>query len=224
MMQNGYAKFRFPGLLTGLLLAMFMLLATPLYAQEQTPVQAAELDQSDAGKVVNELHLALLDVMKNAGNLGYEGRYNRLYPVISSLFDTPLIVQVILSRYWKDLNELQQQNFIDLFRHLSVATYASRFDAFNGEQFNEVARQELRKGRLLIKTELLRPNDETVHLDYLMHERDGKWYIISVIADGVNDLSLKRAEYAAVIKDKGFDGLTGDIRSKIHDMENETGE
>jgi len=195
-----------------------MLLATPVFGQ------TADLDQSDPGKVVGELHQALLDIMQNAKTMGYQGRYDRLYPVISAIFDTPLIVQVILSRYWRDLNELQQQNFIDLFRHLSIATYASRFDAFNGENFNEVGKQELQKGRLLIRTELLRPQDDTVHLDYLMHEMDGKWYIISVIADGVNDLSLKRAEYASVIKDKGFDGLTNDIKTKIHDMENEVDE
>lgn len=200
------------------IVAIIMLLTTPVSAQTE------DIDQTDPGVVVGELHQALLDVMQNAKTMSYQERFDRLYPVISATFDTPLIVQVILSRYWKDLNELQQQNFIDLFRHLSIATYASRFDSFDGEHFNEVGRQELKKGRLLIKTELLRPHDDTVNLDYLMHEKDGKWYIISVIADGVNDLSLKRAEYASVIKDKGFDGLTNDIKTKIHDMENEVEE
>lgn len=201
-----------------------IILVITIFAAAPVLGQSLEIDQSDAGKVVGELHQALIDVMQNAKTLGYQGRYDRLYPVISSIFDTPLIVQVILSRYWKDLDELQQQNFIDLFRHLSVATYASRFDSFDGEQFTEVSRHELKKGRLLIKTQLLRPNDDTVNLDYLVHEKDGKWYIISVIADGVNDLSLKRAEYASVIKDKGFEGLISDIRTKIHDMENEVDE
>lgn len=214
-MQNRFTNLYFFRELRCVILIFSMLLAVPVFGQ------TAEIDQSDAGKVVGELHQALLDVMQNAQALGYQGRYDKLYPVISALFDTPLIVQVILSRYWRELDETQQQNFIDLFRHLSVATYASRFDAFNGEQFNEVSRQELQKGRLLIKTELVRPNDSTVHLDYLMHQSEGKWYIISVIADGVNDLSLKRAEYASVIKDKGIDGLTSDIKTKIHDMETE---
>lgn len=215
MMQNRPTRLSCHRQVRCLILAIAMLLTAPAFGQ------TVNIDQSDAGKVVSELHQTLLHVMQNAKTLGYQGRFDRLYPVISQIFDTPLIVQVILSRYWKGLNKLQQQNFIDLFRHLSVATYASRFDAFNGEHFNEVSRQELRKGRLLIKTELLRPDDDTVHLDYLMHEKDGKWYIISVIADGVNDLSLKRAEYGSVIKDKGFEGLTKEIRTKIRNMENE---
>ena len=197
------------------LLISSVLLAAPAAGQ---PVMHGN---DGAGEVISKLHNSLLYVMQNSRALGYQGRFDMLYPVISEIFDTPLIVQVILSRYWKDLDELQQNNFIDLFRHLSVATYASRFDSFDGEQFKELSRQELKKGRLLIKTELVRPNDGPVNLDYLMHENDGRWYIISVIADGVNDLSLKRAEYGAVIKDKGFDGLVEDIRGKIHDMENE---
>ncbi len=58
-------------------------------------------------------------------------------------------------------------------------------------------------------------------LDYLMHQKDGQWLIISVIANGINDLSLKRAEYATVIKDKEFQGLVEDVASKITDMEKE---
>ena len=48
---------------------------------------------------------------------------------------------------------------------------------------------------------------------------EGQWMIISVIANGVNDLSLKRAEYATVIKDKGFQGLVADVTDKITNME-----
>ena len=118
------------------------------------------------------------------------------------------------------MDDVQKADFINLFKRLSVATYASRFDDYSGESFVELSTEKLKKGRLLIKTELQRPDDEPVKLDYLMHEKDGQWMIISVIANGVNDLSLKRAEYATVIKNKGFQGLVVDVAGKIADMEN----
>lgn len=176
---------------------------------------------SEPSQVVNKLHYKLIEVMRNTDSLGYEGRYELLKPVISSQFDTPLIAKVILSRYWDSLDEDQKNRFISLFNKLSIATYASRFDSYNGERFVEISREKLKRGRLLIKTELQRVDKKPVKLDYLMHEKDGKWYIISVIANGVNDLSLKRAEYAAVIKDKGYDALLEDVIAKIRDMENE---
>ena len=87
------------------------------------------------------------------------------------------------------------------------------------ESFVELSAEKLKKGRLLIKTELQRQDDKPVNLDYLMHQKDGQWKIISVIANGVNDLSLKRAEYATVIKDNGFDGLVAEVGRKISEME-----
>lgn len=213
-------------LVTTLCLAFAMLAALPPATAQETGQAGTAADPTlaahpDAVDVVEELHSALLNVMKNADTLGYQGRYDRLHPVISSLFDTPLICKVILSRYWEDLDEQQKSGFIDLFNELSTSTYASRFNSYGGEEFRPLGVQELRKGRLLIKTELIRPDDQPVKLDYLVHQDNGKWLIISVIADGVNDLSLKRAEYAVVIKDKGYDGLLEDIKSKIRDMESE---
>jgi phospholipid transport system substrate-binding protein len=188
-------------------------------APDQSVDQASLAAHADAVAVVDKLHAALLDAMHHADELGFQGRYAQLQPVISSLFDTPLICKVILSRYWDNLDEQQRTDFIALFNRLSTSTYASRFDGYSGQEFRHVGVQELRKGRLLIKTELTRPNDKPVKLDYLMHHDAGTWLIISVIADGVNDLSLKRAEYAVVIRDKGYDGLLDDIRHKISDLE-----
>ena len=200
------------------------------YAQEPealgedvtTRVDAADAaaDYAEPAALIEHLHETLLSVMRNADEFGYSGRYAALEPVITTGFDTPLIVKVILSRHWSELNAQQQTDFVALFRRLSVATYASRFTGYDRESFVEVSREPLNRGRLLIKTELRHPERKPVRLDYLMHRaEDGKWRIISVIANGVNDLSLKRAEYAVVIKERGFDALVSDIGNKINDME-----
>lgn len=202
---------------------LFLLIGFALPATSDTaapPPSASNIVEPH--QVVEQLHQHLIDIMTAADELGYQGRFAKLEPFISANFDTALIAKVVLSRYWKTLTDEQKNNFIELFNRLSISTYASRFDSYNGERFVEISREELKKGRLIIKTELQSPQEDPVFLNYLMHERDGKWYIISVIANGVNDLSLKRAEYAAVIKDKGFEGLVEDIESKIRDMEEGT--
>jgi phospholipid transport system substrate-binding protein len=225
-----YMKLLRPGrllMLASALAAILMIL--PASAQEESgqtgTTQNESVDEAslaahaDAVAVVDKLHAALLDAMHHADELGFQGRYARLQPVIASLFDTPLICKVILSRYWDTMDQQQQSDFIALFNKLSTSTYASRFDGYDGQQFRHIGVQELQKGRLLIKTELTRPDDNPVKLDYLMHHDTGSWLIISVIADGVNDLSLKRAEYAVVIRDKGYDGLLADIKNKISKLE-----
>jgi phospholipid transport system substrate-binding protein len=181
---------------------------------------AAETAEPAASAVIDGLHAMLMTVMQSADELGYEGRYKRLEPVILEGFDTPLIVKVILSGFWIQLSEEQKKDFVELFSRLSVATYASRFDGYSGETFVNLSLEHLKKDRLLIRTELQRPGKRPIRLDYLMHQvEDGRWLIISVIANGVNDLSLKRAEYAVVLKSKGYEGLVQDIEAKIKGME-----
>jgi phospholipid transport system substrate-binding protein len=76
----------------------------------------------------------------------------------------------------------------------------------------------MRKERYLVKTELTTNEDKPVSLDYIVQKNGASWKIISVIANGVNDLSLKRAEYNSVIKDKGYDTLVSEIRTKIDEL------
>lgn len=197
---------------------LILLISPGLYFAPQ--FSNADEGESGAIEVVEELHTALLNTMQNADALGYQGRYETLTPVIQSRFDTPLIVKVILGRYWKELDEKQKLQFIALFNRLSISTYAYRFDSYSGETFKTLGVKKLKKGRLLVQTEINSSDSSPVKLDYLMNPNDGQWYIISVIADGVNDLSLKRAEYKTVIKEKGFDSLVDDIENKVKNHAN----
>lgn len=180
---------------------------------------------ADDGAValVENFHNNLLNIMQEADKLQFQGRYDKLAPVLETSFDTPLIAQVILSRYWSDLSNDQQNRFVDLFNRLSISTYASRFDSYSGESFKTIGVEELKRGRLLVKTEMSRQNESPVKFDYLVHQNGGNWYIISVIADGINDISLKRAEYVAIISNKGFDYLVSDIENKIRELGGPTG-
>lgn len=177
--------------------------------------QPAVADDTGISAPVEKLHSVLLENMKQAEKQGFAGRYDSLEPVVSANFYTPLISKVILGRYWKELDQQSQQDFIDLFQELTVATYANRFDSYGDHHFNTVAVEGLRKERHLVKTELQAAGEEPVSLDYIVQNSEDGWKIISVIANGVNDLSLKRAEYGSVIKDKGFDSLVEDIRKQI---------
>ena len=54
----------------------------------------------------------------------------------------------------------------------------------------------------------INPTDAApIALNYLLHNRDGRWRIINIIADGVSDLALKRAEYQRVLEEQSFAGL-----------------
>ena len=70
-----------------------------------------------------------------------------------------------------------------------------------------------------MKTEFKKTEGKPISFNYIVQENDQKWRIISVIANGINDLSLKRAEYAAIIKKEGFDALVIRLKQKIQDSQ-----
>jgi phospholipid transport system substrate-binding protein len=54
-------------------------------------------------------------------------------------------------------------------------------------------------------------------LDYLLHRPGNQWLIVNVIAQGVSDLALKRADYSAFLKSKGYEALLKKLNQKINE-------
>jgi len=173
-----------------------------------------------ADTVVERLHGTLIRVMENADKLGYTGRYQLLKPVVEDSFDFLEISRIVMGRYWRRLGNDQQTEFVSIFRELSTATYAARFDSYSGESFRQVAREPFKGDRLLLKTELVKQNGETIPFLYVLQAQQEKWLIINVVADGVSDLSLKKAEYASIMKRESFPHLIAKLREKIAEYEN----
>jgi phospholipid transport system substrate-binding protein len=197
-------------------LLRFLALAMLLFSLLPPPRATAG---DSATQVIENLHTELLEVMKTADALGYTGRYERLAPVITSTYDLPFIAKTVVGRYWKKFTPEQKSKFVETFTRMSIATYADRFDGYSGELFKTISEQPLRRGRLVVKTILIKSSGEQVQLDYILHQNSDQWQVINVIAQGVSDLSLKRADYTSYLKKRGFDDLLSKINTKIEHYE-----
>tara|TARA_B100000959_G_scaffold52529_1_gene54600 strand:- start:90 stop:680 length:591 start_codon:yes stop_codon:yes gene_type:complete len=168
---------------------------------------------------INQLHETLINIMVISDTTSFEERYTYLEPVINKNFDTALISKVILGRYWKSIDEKIKVRFINLFNRLTISTYISRFNSYDNQIFKNISIEQLKENRYLVKTEFLRLKEKPISFNYIIQKNGKKWRIISVIANGINDLSLKRAEYAAIIKKDGFEVLVKKLEQKIYDLQ-----
>jgi len=169
-----------------------------------------------ATEVVEKLHSTLLAVMKNGDKIHYQGRYDQLVPVIKSSFDMPFISRTVLGKYWEGLDNEQRSRFVEAFTQLSIATYAANFDSYSGERFKMFPEKEVDGGRILVQSQLIKSEGGQVQLDYLLHRTAGQWRIVNIIAEGVSDLALKRADYSAFLKSNGFEALLKKLNEKIN--------
>ena len=175
--------------------------------------------QDEAGatakQVVEKFQAELIAVMKNGKQLGYAGRYDKLNEPVSNSHDLTKIARIIVGKEWEKLSEAQQQQLVDVFIRLSIASYAHNFKDYSGESFVFDSEEETARGGVVVHSHLIIPDDKPVKFDYMLKEKGNSWRIINIIANGVSDLALKRSEYTSILQREGFDALIAKINEKI---------
>jgi len=165
--------------------------------------------------VVARLQAALIGAMQAAPHLTPAQRRARLAPVIRDTHDLPFIAHFALGRVWKGLSTADRDRFVAAFSEMSIATYAERFDGYSGERFRILSSRDAERGGEEVRTVLVESDGSTVSLDYLLRRRDGRWRIINVIAEGVSNLALKRAEYAGFVRRHDFNALMEKMEARL---------
>ena len=159
---------------------------------------------------VQRFHALLIEVMQTDG---FDRRTALLEPAVADFFDLGAVARISVGPSWRGLDEPRRAAFVALMQRLITATYADRFDSYSGQSFVHEETLSASTGPV-VKTLLNRTNKEPVNLDYYF--RGSR--VFNVVADGVSDLSLRRADYAGIIREEGFDGLVVHIEANVVEL------
>jgi len=165
------------------------------------------------GAAVEKLHGTLLQNMKNAADLKFEGRKGNLEPVVREVFNLETMTRVSTGAAWRNMSEQERADMVGAFTDWTIANYASQFDGFDGERFEMTGVSDAGRGNVLVNTEL-HAEGETVALNYRLREKDGAWRIIDIYMDGaVSQLAMRRGEFASVLGNGGVASLIDHMRA-----------
>jgi phospholipid transport system substrate-binding protein len=201
----------------GALLALLVVAGAPWAFADNagssgTPSSDATLTPS---VTVERLHAALIEVMKDAKALGYEGRRQRLDPVIRAAYDLPLMTEIVMGPAWKSLSQNDRSAVVAAFSEWTIANYASRFDGWDGEAFVTGDAADGGRGTIVVHTKLTSQKDEPVALDYRLRKGDDGWRIIDIYADSaISELATRRSEFASVLSQGGLPVLLDRLRQR----------
>jgi len=179
------------------------------------------LPNADAARrVVEELNQGLLGIMEHGKELGFEGRRDRIRPVIEARYDFPFMAEKSVGSAWQQLGEPDRTQLTDALARLAIATYAARFAVHDGERFETLGVDDGGFATLVVHSRIIEKSGQTTALDYRMRQAaDGQWRIIDVLLNGtVSELALRRADWTAVIKRDGFAALMKALEQKISDQ------
>jgi phospholipid transport system substrate-binding protein len=178
------------------------------------PATAADLATDSPAATISTLQAGLVD-SGEASSATVDERYRELEPLIDATHNLPYIAEFALRRQWPSLTEPDRLRFIAAFRRLSVMTYAARFRNVASDAFRPLeAGEPDANGRVLVTTGIARASQPDVSFEYLMQKDETGWRIINVVADGVSDLALKRAEYQRLFASGGLEGLLAELEAQ----------
>ncbi len=198
-----------------LMVALLMALPSLGMAQAESKLPASAtvpsvlIDEDSVRQSIERFHAELLaSAQKDADFLSRE---SGVAAALDALFDFERIARISAGRIWRDLDAPARAQYVVLLRDLVSATYVSRFQTDRGQRFETLDVIEVKPQRFVVKTRITRPNNKAVTLEYYF--RGGR--VFNVVANGVSDLSVRRADYAAIIKGSGFAGLLADLRRQL---------
>lgn len=182
-------------------------------------VSSANADARSARSTVERFNATLLNIMQNASDLRFSGRYESLEPVLLDSFDIPFMAQFSAGRHWRTLSQDEKNKLIEIFGRLWVSTYADRFNGYSGEAFEIVEEKSSPRNTILVKTNIVKSNGKKVAINYLLREKDTEWSVIDIFLSGkYSELAKQRSEYTSVLKRKGFIGLVDTVEEKVKRM------
>jgi phospholipid transport system substrate-binding protein len=176
-------------------------------------ISSAARGEQAAVDVVRQYQAALLATMQQGG--AFEARYRSLQGPVVKAFDLGFIAQRAAGPAWSGFSEPQKKRYLEAFTRYSVAQHASRFKKFGGERFEVLGNDDVGRGYVRIRTQIVTGSSERVPLDYLLSPRAGGWRIVDVFAKGtISEVATRRADFAPVIQSQGADGLIRELEAK----------
>ena len=191
-----------------------------------SPSFAAAQGTGDPKAIVQSFYDALEETMKQGEELGFDGRYKKLEPVIHETFDVPVMAKIAIGSEWTNFSADQKRAMLETFDQYMVTTYASRFKTDKGLKFEVGEVKTPAENRALVETKLIRANGDPVALNYLFRpDANGSWKIIDVYLSGaISEMARMRSDFSATVTGGGADALIKALEKKIVDIKNEPGQ
>ncbi len=130
-------------------------------------------------------------------------------------FDTARMTALAMGRNWHVATPEQQKQLTEQFQTLLIRTYAN---ALTNYRDNKMSYKPLRMNPgdmdVVVRTEVTRPGQAPVQIDYSMEKTADGWKAYDVVVAGVSLVTNYRDEFNDLVKSSGIDGLIKALADK----------
>jgi phospholipid transport system substrate-binding protein len=131
---------------------------------------------------------------------------------VLALFDFHRMTGIAVARNWRLASPEQQEALVTQFTTLLVRSYSGALAGYRGLEFQyRPLRVAAGENAVLVRSFQRRPGAEALTLDYDMEDGAGGWKVFDIKVAGVSLVMSYRESFAAVVRNRGIDGLIESI-------------
>lgn len=184
------------------------------------PFAMASADQTNPYKQMNEAAQKTFDRLKNEQpKIRQNPNYLRdivgqeLLPYVQIKYAGALV----LGRYYKDATPAQREAYFKAFEEYLKQAYGQALAMYSGQSYQIAPEQPLGNADIVaIRVTIIDPNGRPpVRLDFQWRKNSqtGNWQAFDMIAEGISMITTKQNEWSNILRTKGIDGLTAQLKS-----------
>jgi len=189
-----------------LLFLPFVLVASPVQAQEAPDALVKRVAEDVLASIRSDKDL-------QAGN---PAKVKQLIETkLAPHFDFARMTALAMGKNWRAATPEQQKQLTEQFKTLLVRTYSGALTNYRDNTMNyKPLRANAGDTDVIVRTEVTRPGQAPVPIDYSMEKTPEGWKAYDVIVAGVSLVTNYRDEFNDVVKSSGVDGLIKTLAEK----------
>jgi phospholipid transport system substrate-binding protein len=163
---------------------------------------------------------AIRQVIQSSQDSPFSERHEIMKNAVSQAFDMPVMARRTINRKtWKELTKEQKQLYIETLLTYQSAILADRFKPGSKVEFIIDEVSDGRRKTKLVKTRIIRPDDDDVKLNYLLMMRKDSWRVVDIFLNStISEVAMRRSEYSAIVSNQGFDALIDALHEQIAEI------
>lgn len=124
---------------------------------------------------------------------------------------------LVLGRYYKDATPAQREAWFSAFREYLKQAYGQALAMYHGQSYQITPAQPLGDATIVpIRVTIVDPNGRPpVRLDFQWRKntQTGHWQAYDMVVEGVSMITTKQNEWSNILRTKGIDALTAQLRA-----------
>ncbi|HXR56759.1 MAG TPA: ABC transporter substrate-binding protein [Casimicrobiaceae bacterium] len=182
------------------------LVAVPAFAQEAPDALVKRVSQE-------ALSIIKSDARVQAGDQAHIR--DLIEAKIAPHFDMDRMTALAAGRAYRQATPEQRKRLADEFKSLLIRTYANALNQYRDQTISyEPLRAEPNSTEVTVRTQVNRPGQTPVSIDYSMEKTPSGWKAYDVIVGGVSLVTNYRDEFTQQLRQGGIDGLINALAAK----------